>query len=86
MTHLPVDGKGMSTKVTDIATTVGCARCHDLLDGRDADGLAYLIEKYPSVVSERMLKALIMTHTILIEEGVIVIPDAEMIASGPWRP
>lgn len=86
MNHLPVDGKGTSTKVTDIATVIGCATCHDIIDGRNLDAYNYLMNKYPAAVFERMLKGLVMTHTILIEEGVLQVLDAELILSGPWRP
>lgn len=30
--HLPVFGKGVSTKVSDLFMAAGCANCHELLD------------------------------------------------------
>lgn len=32
--HLPVAGKGVGTKVSDLAIVFACWRCHDLIDGR----------------------------------------------------
>lgn len=86
MDHLPVDGKGKSTKVTDLAVGIGCSNCHAILDGVDIKKRDYLYEKYPAALADRLLRSIVMTHTILIEEGVIQIPDAKLILSGPWRP
>ena len=37
--HLPSFGRGVSTKVSDLAVAALCGRCHDLLDGRDKRGV-----------------------------------------------
>lgn len=82
--HLPVGGKGMSTKETDLAVAFGCAHCHALLDGHNAAGHAYLMEHHPAAVMQQLLRAHVMTMTILVEEGIISIKDAE-IDSPNWR-
>lgn len=67
--HLPTIGKGMGTKVTDLAVTAGCQACHDLLDGRDRAGADYLIANYPTAVQARMTDALVETHARLVVAG-----------------
>lgn len=75
--HLPVWGKGVSTKVTDLAVAFGCQRCHDLIDGRDRAGWEYLMKHCEAGVVERMLHGLTETHAMLVQEGVIQIPDGK---------
>jgi hypothetical protein len=82
--HLPVGGKGTSTKETDLAVAYSCSVCHDLLDGRNAAGHAYLIEHHAAAVMQQLLRAHVMTLTVMLEEGVIVIPDADVLP-GDWR-
>ena len=77
--HLPVWGKGVSTKVTDMATAFGCAACHAIIDGVDQDARRYLEDKYGSAMLNRMLHGLTETHALLIQRGVIIIPDGELI-------
>ena len=76
--HLAGPGKGVSTKVTDLGVAFGCANCHDLIDGRDAR-LQFLLEKYPAAFHERLRNGLIETLTILVDRGVLIVPDAEVI-------
>lgn len=85
--HLEVNGKGTSTKVTDLATAFGCVNCHAILDGAAPEKYAYIIAKYPAAFASRMLNGLIETQTMLIEEGIIQINDSRMewLSSGPWR-
>lgn len=77
--HAPVAGKGMSTKVTDMAVVFACYACHAILDGADHKGSSYIKEHYPAAMLDRVLNGLIETHARLIEDGVIVIPDAEFV-------
>ncbi len=77
--HLPVWGKGVSTKVTDMAVAFGCSHCHDLLDGRDREGWQYLMKHYEAAVMNRLLHGLTETHALLIAEDIIQIPGAEII-------
>jgi len=80
--HLPVFGKGVNTKVTDMAVCFACATCHDILDCLSSDGRRrndYLAQHYPTAIMERLLFGLVETHARLIMGGVIVIPDAEFI-------
>ncbi|MGB1214947.1 MAG: nuclease domain-containing protein [Pikeienuella sp.] len=74
-THLPVFGKGISTKCTDSAVAFGCINCHNIIDGPDKKRRDFIQEKYPSALAMRMLNALAETHIRLIQEGVILIPD-----------
>lgn len=77
--HLPTIGKGLSTKVTDLAVACGCARCHDILDGRDQNAQEFIVTNYPAAMMERLMNGLVETHSILIERGVIAVPDGEII-------
>lgn len=77
--HLPTIGKGMSTKVTDLAVVFGCQACHDLLDGRDRAGAQYLMDNYPTAVATRITDALVETQARLLALGIIVVPDGEII-------
>ena len=78
-THLPVFGKGMSTKVTDMAVAYGCHACHQIIDGPDKEARDYIFKHFPAAVVERMLHGLVETHCRLIEDGIINIPDGELI-------
>lgn len=77
--HLPVFGKGVSTKVTDLAVAFACGRCHDILDGRDAERYNYLVDKYPGAMMERCLHGLVETWTLLAMAELIIVPDARWI-------
>ncbi|WP_227511890.1 nuclease domain-containing protein [Tritonibacter mobilis] len=79
ITHLPVWGKGKSTKCTDMAGAFGCAACHAIIDGPDKAAREYLMKNYGSAIFERMLNGLTETHALLIQRGVIIIPDAQLI-------
>lgn len=76
--HLPVIGKGMSSKVTDMAVAAGCLHCHDLVDGRDGR-IEYIIERYPAALHMRYLNALVETHAMLMRDLIIEIPDGELV-------
>lgn len=77
--HLPTIGKGWNTKVTDMSVACACGVCHDILDGRDQKGRDFIMEKYPAAINERMLLGLVETHSILVERGVIVVPDGALV-------
>ena len=77
--HLPVAGKGMSTKVTDLAVAFACGRCHDILDGRDLERYNHLTDRYPSVLPTRCLHAVVETWTMLAMEDVLTIANGEWI-------
>ena len=77
--HLPTIGKGIATKVTDLAVVAGCHACHDLVDGRDMSGRAYLMSHYPAAVQARMTDALVETHARLIAAGYVWGEDWEII-------
>ena len=77
--HLPVWGKGASTKVTDMAVAFGCSACHAIIDGVDREARRYLEEKFGAAMTTRMLHALTETHAILIGEEIIKIPGAEIV-------
>ena len=76
--HLPVIGKGVATKVTDLAVVACCAACHDMLDGRDPRG-AQVAALYPALYHMRLLNALVETHAMLVRDGVIVVPDGRLV-------
>ena len=74
-----VGGKGTSTKVTDIGGCYGCERCHAILSGVDTKVSDYIKEKYPLAYGHRIYTALVETHAMLVDEGLIVIPGAKLI-------
>lgn len=78
-THLPIWGKGTSTKVTDMAVAFGCEACHAIIDGVDREALRYLEEMHGKAVLQRMLHGLTETHALLISADVIQIPDAVIL-------
>ena len=78
MAHLPVHGKGVSTKVSDLHMACGCAVCHDLLDGRNALG-ALIREKYPHAFWEQLFKAHAETLSRWVSMGLINGTDWEII-------
>jgi len=49
------------------------------VDGIDRVRLDYLVETYPTILLERCLHGLTETHALLINAGIIVIPDATVI-------
>lgn len=74
--HLPVWGKGVSTKCTDMACAYGCGACHAIIDGPDKEAREYLFKKYGAAMFERMLNGLTETHALMLQAGVINVPDA----------
>lgn len=77
--HLPTIGKGLGTKVTDLAVVAGCFSCHSLLDGRDRAGADYLIANYPTAVATRLTDALVETQARLVGAGIITVQGASVI-------
>lgn len=78
-THLPIWGKGKSTKTTDAAAVYGCFNCHQIIDGPDQKSLRWLQEHYPVAIMERFLHALTETQAMQIEAGILVYPDGKII-------
>lgn len=74
--HLPVFGKGVGTKTSDMFTGFICQTCHDILHSRTGTELH---QRYPSSFMERHLLALCETQARHLMEGRIVVPDAEWI-------
>lgn len=67
--HLPTIGKGIATKVTDLAVAAGCKACHAILDGPDKAGREYIAKHYPTAAQARITDALVETHARLIAAG-----------------
>lgn len=77
--HLPVFGKGMSTKVSDIHIAAGCFTCHNLLDfERDPRGLK-MMKLYPNAFFDRLFQAQCETLSRWIQSGAVIVPDAEFL-------
>lgn len=72
--HTGSMGKGMSTKTSDPLCVAGCLNCHDLLDGRDKR-IFDVIEQHPAALLKRIVNAHHETLALLIQRGLIVIPD-----------
>ncbi|WP_220747288.1 nuclease domain-containing protein [Jannaschia pagri] len=76
--HLPVFGRGIGTKVSDLFVVAACQRCHDMLDERDLIG-AEIRKSYPGAYADRLLKALCETQSRWIADGLVVVPKAKVI-------
>ena len=74
-----VGGKGIGTKVTDLAVAAGCDACHRLLDGRDRQGWTHLLDNYPTAFMQQCLRALVETQARLVAAGIIIVKDQEII-------
>jgi len=74
MAHLPVHGKGIATKVSDLHMACACGTCHDLIDMRDPRG-TMLREKYPHAFWEQMFKAHAETLSRWVALGLIPMGD-----------
>lgn len=75
----PAGGKGTSTKPTDMMGVFGCKHCHDIMSGADIKRHEFVMLNYEAAVLQRYLHAIRETHALLIQEGVIIIPDAEFV-------
>ena len=78
MAHPQSFGKGIGTKVSDLGTMIACYNCHELLDGRD-ERISHLMGHYPTAVAERLTLGILATLQILVDKGVIVVPDGRII-------
>lgn len=78
MCHLPVHGKGIGTKVSDLHMACGCGACHDLLDCRDERGIT-IREKYPLAYYDRLLKAHAETLSRWVQMDMIRGTDWEIV-------
>jgi hypothetical protein len=77
--HMPVDGKAMGSKVSDLSVAFGCFTCHQIIDGVDQEAAKYLRQHYPAAFMERLLKGMAETQARLVMDGIITILDAEII-------
>lgn len=77
--HLPVFGKGIGTKVTDLAVAAGCAACHDIVDGRNLDAQSFIHDRYPTAFVQRLLNGLVETHAMLVRDGIVQISNGRLI-------
>lgn len=79
MAHLPgVGGKGMSTKVTDLAAVCGCENCHRLLD-QPSPSESKALHQYDAAVQNQLLRALVETQSYLLAVDIITVPGCEVI-------
>lgn len=83
--HISSVGRGMSTKDTDLGVAFGCAHCHAIVDRIDRQRANYIAEKWPSAFIWRVHEAVMETQAILIDQGVIIVPGAEILSAGSWR-
>ena len=72
-------GKGTGTKVSDLFMAAACLHCHDLIDRRNIPGWAYIVEKYPAAVMERLLKGVAETQSRWVQMGLITGEDWEIV-------
>lgn len=78
MCHLPVHGKGIGTKVSDLHMACGCNVCHDLLDHRDERGMM-IRERFPHAYYEQLFKANAETLSRWVQMGLITGTDWEIV-------
>jgi hypothetical protein len=71
--HLPVAGKSMGSKVSDLSVAAGCKHCHDIIDRRDTMRVRYIEEKYPTAFAMRLLEGLHETQSRWYGLGLIQI-------------
>lgn len=76
--HLPVGGKGVGTKTSDLEVAFGCSRCHDLLDHRD-HRIDMFEERYAAAYALQLLRAGAETRARLLHMGLIVVPGGEIV-------
>ena len=74
-----VGGKGIGTKVSDLAVVAGCDACHCLLDGRDGAGWRALMENHRAAVLDRCIRGLAETQARLLEAGIITVKGGKVI-------
>ena len=74
-----VGGKGVATKVSDLAVVAGCDACHRILDGRDKAGWDKVMTDYRAAVLLQCLRALNETHSRLLGDGIIAVADGRVI-------
>jgi hypothetical protein len=77
--HMNGTTKGMSSKVSDIDAGFACSNCHAILDNVDKERGEYLHRKFAALVENRMRQSVSETLAILLDEGIIVIPDGALI-------
>jgi hypothetical protein len=77
--HLPVLGRGVGTKATDLAVAFGCQTCHDILDGRNQNALEVIRDKYPAAFFDRLLNALVETHGRMVLLGIIKVRKGTLL-------
>ncbi|MDG3089203.1 hypothetical protein P7F88_25405 [Vibrio hannami] len=78
--HTTRQGKGMSTKVTDLGVAYTCFTCHMIIDGVDPKWRDQIIKQYPIAYYQRLLEAITETHTLQASQGLLIVPDAVWIS------
>lgn len=71
--------KGMGSKVSDLDGGFGCINCHDIVDGRDRSKMDYLLARYPAAIEARLRQSVSETLAMLVDAGVVVVQDAEIV-------
>lgn len=61
------DGKGMGLKAPDTAACFGCARCHDVLDGRAPRPEGITLQ----MIEGAFVRAVQRTHEVLKQKGIL---------------
>lgn len=70
--HLPDESAGARRKSDDISAAYGCARCHDVIDGRTPHNWR------PGEIERYMRRAMVRTWRRMLEKGVIVIKGVKV--------
>lgn len=79
MHHLDgVGGRGVSTKVTDLATIIVCHNCHRLLE-TPSPGESDALHRFGAAVAVQLLRALVETQAQLVGAGIIEVKDGEIV-------
>lgn len=79
MHHLDgVGGRGVGTKVTDLATIIVCHNCHRLLE-EPSPGEADALHRFGAAMTQQLLRALVETQAQLVGAGIIKVKGGEIV-------
>lgn len=76
--HMPIFGKGVNTKVTDLGLATVCSNCHDLIDMRD-ERIHWIVKNYPAAFWERVTCGIVETMTRYMLDGHLNVPDGRIV-------
>lgn len=76
--HVGNLGKAQGTKTSDLFVASGCHVCHSLLD-RVRPEWEIIYHRYPSASLEQITRAVFVTQSLWVRDGLLVVPDGEIL-------